>query len=141
MIVKAAVSPGSCSIQLDRINTPLQPSRFRPRFVEEKCLLIKFVLRLLPCIAFLNLCCLLSAAQQTPPPANSEPSTHTPAQTNSQKKMPESDSPSQGQSKPTPVVPGNTTPQGKVQGTSNDRLFYTRPNFLSLENVATGPPL
>jgi hypothetical protein len=55
--------------------------------------------------------------------------------------MPESDSPSQGQSKPTAVVPGNTTPQGKVQGTSNDRLFYTLPNFLSLENAGKVPPL
>jgi hypothetical protein len=104
-------------------------------------LLIKFVPRLLPCIAFLNLCCLLSAAQQTLPPANSEPSTQAPAQTNSQKKMPESDSPSQGQSKPTAVVPGSTTPQGKVAGTSNDRLFYTLPNFLSLENAGQVAPL
>src|SRR5260370_8923329 len=101
MIVKAAVSPGSCCIQLDRINTPLQPSRFRPRFVEEKCLLIKFVLRLLPCIAFLNLCCLLSAAQQTPPPANSEPPTHPPPPTNSLKNMPESATPSPAKSNPT----------------------------------------
>jgi hypothetical protein len=105
-------------------------------------LLIKFVPRVLPCIAFLNLCCLLSAAaQQTPPPANSEPSTHDPAQTNSQKKMPESDSPSPGQSKPTAVVPGSATAQGKVAGTSNDRLFYALPNFLSLENAGNVPPL
>jgi len=55
--------------------------------------------------------------------------------------MPESDSPSQGQSKPTAVVPGSTTPQGKVAGTSNDRLFYTLPNFLSLENAGQVPPL
>jgi hypothetical protein len=55
--------------------------------------------------------------------------------------MPESDSPSQGQSKPTAVVPGSTTPQGKVAGTSNDRLFYTLPNFLSLENAGNVPPL
>jgi len=30
---------------------------------------------------------------------------------------------------------------GKVEGTSNDRLFYTLPNFLTLENTAKLPPL
>jgi hypothetical protein len=30
---------------------------------------------------------------------------------------------------------------GKVEGTSNDRLFYTLPNFLSIENTAQLPPL
>ena len=40
----------------------------------------------------------------------------------------------------------NTTPQGEagpkiVRGTSNDRLFYTLPNFLTLENAGTLPPL
>ncbi len=39
------------------------------------------------------------------------------------------------------MVPGSSTPQGKVQGTSNDRLFYTLPNFLSLENAGKVPPL
>lgn len=33
------------------------------------------------------------------------------------------------------------TNQGKVTGTSNDRLFYTLPNFLSIENTAQLPPL
>ena len=31
--------------------------------------------------------------------------------------------------------------QGKNSGTSNDRLFYTLPNFLSLENAGKLPPL
>jgi len=111
-------------------------------------LLIKFVARSLPCIAFLNLCCVLSLAQQTPPPSNSEPSTQTPGQTNSPdaQKKPQSDSPAQdssaqGQSKTAPPVPGSSTPQGKVAGTSNDRLFYALPNFLSLENAGQVPPL
>lgn len=34
-----------------------------------------------------------------------------------------------------------TSGEGKVAGTSNDRLFYTLPNFLSLENAKNLPPL
>jgi hypothetical protein len=59
-----------------------------------------------------------------------------------------SQSPPQNESKGSPqsetqkkTVPGSTTPQGKVAGTSNDRLFYTLPNFLSLENAGHVPPL
>jgi hypothetical protein len=36
---------------------------------------------------------------------------------------------------------GSTSNQGKVAGTSNDRLFYTLPNFLTLQNSAQLPPL
>lgn len=35
----------------------------------------------------------------------------------------------------------NQNTQGKVPGTSNDRLFYTLPNFLSLNNSGKLPPL
>jgi hypothetical protein len=35
----------------------------------------------------------------------------------------------------------NQNTQGKVPGTSNDRLFYTLPNFLSLNNNGKLPPL
>jgi len=35
----------------------------------------------------------------------------------------------------------NTQTNGKVAGTSNDRLFYTLPNFLSIENTQQLPPL
>jgi len=38
-------------------------------------------------------------------------------------------------------VPGSSSRQGKVEGTSNDRLFYTLPNFLTLENAGQVPPL
>ena len=34
-----------------------------------------------------------------------------------------------------------TTGQGKVAGTSNDRLFLALPNFLTLENAGNVPPL
>jgi hypothetical protein len=40
------------------------------------------------------------------------------------------------------VTGGQTTSgQGKVAGTSNDRLFYTLPNFLTLQNQGLLPPL
>jgi hypothetical protein len=86
-------------------------------------------------------------AQQASPASAPDSSPHTApqsmAQSNTQdesKQTPKSDSPAQEQSKPTPVVPGSSS-QGKVQGTSNDRLFYTLPNFLSLENAGKVPPL
>lgn len=42
-----------------------------------------------------------------------------------------------GPIQPTPQSSG----QGKVEGTSNDRLFYTLPNFLTLENAKQLPPM
>jgi hypothetical protein len=85
----------------------------------------------------LSLLCLLSAAQQTQPPPSSAQST-TP---NPSKDTPNSSGAAQGQSGPPSTVPGASSTQGKVQGTSNDRLFYTLPNFLSLENAGQVPPL
>ncbi len=113
---------------------------------------IKFAALSLACLLVLSLFSVLSVAQQTPPPSNPDPSAQTPAQTpakspaqpnaqNEPKKAPESGSPAQGQSNPGAVVPGSTSTQGKVAGTSNDRLFYALPNFLSLENAGNVPPL
>lgn len=51
-------------------------------------------------------------------------------------KASQSGSPAPGQS-----IPGNNSTQGKVAGTSNDRLFYTLPNFLTLEKGDKVPPL
>jgi hypothetical protein len=77
-------------------------------------------------------------------------------QQNSPKDAPTSGSPAQGQSNPGTSSPGSTnssstgssstnagstSTQGKVAGTSNDRLFYTLPNFLTLENGGKLPPL
>jgi hypothetical protein len=92
----------------------------------------------------LNLLCLLSAAQQTQPPPSPDVSAQAPAQSttpNPSKDMPKSSGAAQGQSSPPSTVPGATSTQGKVAGTSNDRLFYTLPNFLSLENAGQVPPL
>lgn len=37
--------------------------------------------------------------------------------------------------------PQDSSTSGKVEGTSNDRLFYTLPNFLSVDQTAKLPPL
>jgi hypothetical protein len=80
-----------------------------------------------------------SAAQQTTAaPSNPDPSTQAQPQ-----------APAKDQAAPT-VQPAPTDQDrkgtavsgpGKVEGTSNDRLFYTLPNFLSIENTAQLPPL
>ena len=76
---------------------------------------------------------LLSWCQGSPPPSNPPPTQTGEAQTEAAAK-PQSGSDGQ-------IVPGSTSTQGKVEGTSNDRLFYTLPNFLSLENAGPVPPL
>jgi hypothetical protein len=85
---------------------------------------IKFAAQ--PLIAFLlaTFLSLPSAAQQSPPPSNPAP---PPASS-----QPPSDQDKAGQS---------TSGQGKVAGTSNDRLFLALPNFLTLENAGNVPPL
>lgn len=62
------------------------------------------------------------AAQQQPQPAN--PSPNSGQTTNSQN-----------------TQPGQTSQQPDPNGGSKDRLFYTLPNFLTLENAANVPPL
>lgn len=107
-------------------------------------MLIKFVARLFPHIALLSLLCLLSAAQQTQTPPSPDVSAQAPAQSttsNPSKDTPNSSGEAQGQSGPPSTVPGASSTQGKVAGTSNDRLFYALPNFLSLENAGQVPPL
>lgn len=96
---------------------------------------IKSVAQFLLCGTFLAFS-LVSAAQQTRPPSNPDPPAQTPAQSAQDKSQgtPQSGAPEPGQSKPGETVPGSSSTQGKVAGTSNDRLFYALPNFLTLEN-------
>ena len=48
----------------------------------------------------------------------------------------------QGQAQQSQVSPDqNGDTKGKVEGTSNDRLFYTLPNFLTLQTQAQLPPM
>lgn len=89
---------------------------------------------------------LSSAAQQSSPPASSDPAAQTqpqdttPGKTTASPQQPSSDADKdKDKSKdPTPVQPSG---QGKVAGTSNDRLFYTLPNFLTLQGAGKLPPL
>jgi hypothetical protein len=87
---------------------------------------IKFVAR--PLITFLVsiVLSLPSLAQQTPPASNPAPPVASPQPTADKGKDKD------GQ---------DTSSQGKVAATSNDRLFLALPNFLTLENAGKVPPL
>jgi len=89
---------------------------------------IKLVAQLLIAFLLATFFSLSSAGQQTSPPSNPAPPPAS-AQTPSDK---DKDQDKAGQS---------TSGQGKVAGTSNDRLFLALPNFLTLENAGNVPPL
>jgi hypothetical protein len=79
-----------------------------------------FVTHFLLCFALANLLLLTSVAQQSPP-SNPAPQPSQPADKSKDAQDPKN-------------------PE-KTQGTSNDRLFYALPNFLTLENTGNVPPL
>jgi hypothetical protein len=106
-----------------------------------------------PLVAFVLISFFLSlalAAQQTPPPSRptpSAPQTQTSAEPAASGQ--EKNAQGQGQGTPPPAslqptsdedVHGTSGPE-KVAGTSNDRLFFTLPNFLTLENGDHVAPL
>ena len=99
---------------------------------------IQSAARITACLALACLFPLLSAAQQSTPPPNPDPST----QAQPQPPTKDEAAPSTQQT-PTDKdkKAADTSGEGKVVGTSNDRLFYTLPNFLSIENTAQLPPL
>jgi hypothetical protein len=74
------------------------------------------------------------AMQQATPPETSQPSS------SSGQGQSTSGSPAPGATNSGDTHPGNNS-SGKVAGTSNDRLFYALPNFLTLENGGKLPPL
>jgi hypothetical protein len=80
-----------------------------------------FLTRSLLFFALVNLLLPISAAQQTPP--SNPPGSQQPQPADRSK---------DDQDKKTPA---------KNEGTSNDRLFYALPNFLTLENTGHVPPL
>jgi hypothetical protein len=100
-------------------------------FFRENCLSIKFVAQLGFVLVLAIFASYPAAAQQTPPPAS--PAASAPPQSSSDKdkddKEKEKDKNAQGGG------------QEKPSGTSNDRLFYTLPNFLTLETTTQVPPL
>lgn len=119
---------------------------------------IKFVMRPFAALLLLTLANLSAVAQQTATPSSNDSSSQAPsantqdapkADTATQqapKQTPSPDSSTQGQSNSGAPASGNGGStnggtQGKVAGTSNDRLFYALPNFLTLENGGKVPPL
>ena len=85
-----------------------------------------FITRSAVCFALANLLIFAAAAQQAPPPNSPAPQ---PAQPEDRDKNSQD---------PKTIEKTQTTP---AQGTSNDRLFYTLPNFLTLENTGQVAPL
>jgi len=91
---------------------------------------------------------LLCLAQQATPPATpdstvqNQQSAPAPAQgqTAPASQQPSADKNGKTSDKDKAAQPGNAT-TGKVEGTSNDRLFYALPNFLSLQKGQQLPPL
>jgi hypothetical protein len=79
----------------------------------------------------------LSAAQQTQQASNPD----TPAQTQAQGQTAPSSQPAPADKDPIKDKSGQSSGQRTAAGTSNDRLFFTLPNFLTLENVGQLPPL
>src|SRR5579864_1614309 len=80
---------------------------------------------------------LFASAQQTQALANDSP-----AQTSPQDPAKDKDkAPPADQHTPTVEEKKNPETNGKVAGTSNDRLFYTLPNFLSIESTGKLPPM
>lgn len=105
---------------------------------------IKFAERAVACVLSAALFSIPCFAQQPAPASNQDsspqgqqPAGQTPAQTPAQ---PSSDQSSSKQDKDKDKSQ-DTSGKGKEAGTSNDRLFYTLPNFLTLENTKQRPPL
>jgi len=96
---------------------------------------IKFVAQLGLVLALAIPASYPAAAQQTPSPANPAPS--SPPQSSSDK-----DKGDKAKDKDKDKNAEGTSGQDQNSGTSNDRLFYTLPNFLTLENASKNlPPL
>ncbi|MFZ0417221.1 MAG: hypothetical protein WAM04_03890 [Candidatus Sulfotelmatobacter sp.] len=123
---------------------------------------MKFVVKLTAFLALAGASSLMSAGQQTTPPVNSDssaqiqpqgtnqtaspqqssPQSAAPAQSSSQQSSSQQSS-SQQPSSQQPSDKSKNAPNtsGKVEGTSNDRLFYTLPNFLTLQGKGQLPPM
>lgn len=102
----------------------------------EKCLVIKFFVKLIACVLLTGAALLTSTAQNTPP-ASSDSS----AQSQSQDASKPAIDPAAVQPLGKDKADAQTSGQGKVAGTSNDRLFYTLPNFLTLQTKKQLPPM
>ncbi len=115
---------------------------------------IPIVARLVTCFALASLFTLPGGAQQTATPSGPDSSTQAQPQsptkdqatssgqsTAEDKNDQDKKDDKAGTDKDKKNAEATGQGQGKVAGTSNDRLFYTLPNFLSIENTAQLPPL
>jgi hypothetical protein len=106
---------------------------------------IKFAVKFAVCLILASCFPLLSAAQQTTPqnsdsqqtPSSTQSTPSTQSQPPASTQQPTGNDNDKEQDKNKPQTPNE---QGKVAGTSNDRLFYTLPNFLTLQKGHL-PPL
>jgi hypothetical protein len=105
---------------------------------------IKFVAQPFIALIFALFVSFPSAAQQTPPAnpapsaAQTEPSAKPAASAQNAQPPASNQTPSDEDKDKTGQ---STSNQGKIAGTSNDRLFLALPNFLTLENAGNVPPL
>jgi hypothetical protein len=81
------------------------------------------------------------AQQSTPAESSSSTQSQAQAPASGQATPPSQQPADKPAAKPADKGDQPANEQGKVTGTSNDRLFYALPNFLSLQNGAKLPPL
>lgn len=98
---------------------------------------MKLVLRLSAICFFLNFPFLPARAQNTPP-ANPDPPSQAQGTPDPPAAQPSAPIEKQGDKSKDST---KTTSEAPASGTSNDRLFFTLPNFLTLENAGQVPPL
>jgi hypothetical protein len=107
-------------------------------------LFIKFVVKVTVCLALASgltasLIAQETTAQQTTTSEQTTPSSAAQTQSQDAGKTPQTSQEKDKQN--SDKNSGKVLNQGKIAGTSNDRLFYTLPNFLTLENAGNVPPL
>jgi hypothetical protein len=116
---------------------------------------MQFAARLLAYFALASFLCIGSAAQTSPgsnptsdqtssSTSNQDSAAQTPAQGQPASQTPAdrtADAGNDKSKKATASKDAQTPGQGKVKGTSNDRLLGVLPNFLTLENAGNLPPL
>jgi hypothetical protein len=123
---------------------------------------IKFVINFAVCLALVSVLSSLAVAQQTTPSSSDSSPSAQPQNapqnqpTDKPSAQDQAPPPAQDQAPPPTQQPSDKEPgknkttdsvtpapseQGKVAGTSNDRLFYTLPNFLTLQQSKQLPPM
>src|SRR5579862_7105989 len=99
---------------------------------------MKVAIKLAVWIALASTFTLFAAGQESTSPDSSS-STQTQSTDPNAKKDSAAQKPSDSSQPPKPAI--EEVGAGKVAGTSNDRLFYTLPNFLTLQGTQKLPPL